>query len=134
MKTILATILFALVSVSSVVAQKIEPPKLTPTPLTDSQRSLIREGIALHDRGDYDGAIANYEEVLRETPENDFALYELALTCQAKKDSERVLNSRTKVRHTFRIISPDFTCLLETTLTSWANPKRRSKSTSVESR
>ena len=91
MKTILATILFALVSVSSVVAQKIEPPKLTPTPLTDSQRSLIREGIALHDRGDYDGAIAKYEEVLRETPENDFALYELALTYQAKKDYRKSL-------------------------------------------
>lgn len=88
-KSILATILF-LFSVSSVVAQ-IEPPKLTPTPLTDSQKRVIREGVVLHDRGDYDGAIAKYEEVLRENPENDLALYEMAYSYQMKKDYRKSL-------------------------------------------
>lgn len=42
-------------------AQKPGPPKLEPTPSTDSQKQLIREGVALHDKGDYDGAISRYE-------------------------------------------------------------------------
>ena len=91
-KTILATILLAFVSVSSAVAQKIDPPTLTPTPLTDSQRQLMKEGIALHDRGDYDGAIAKYEEVLRENPDNDSTLYELGLSYRMKKDYRKSLD------------------------------------------
>ena len=91
-KRILLPILLALVSFSSIVAQKIEPPKLTPTPATDSQRQVIREGVALHDRGDYDGAIAKYEQVLRESPDNDLALYEMAYSYQMKKDYRKSLD------------------------------------------
>ena len=91
-KTILATILLVFLSVSSVVAQKIDPPTLTPTPLTDSQKQLMKEGIALHDRGDYDGAIAKYEELLRENPENDTALYELGFSYRMKKEYRKSLD------------------------------------------
>lgn len=90
-KTILPAILLALLSFNQVVAQ-IDPPKLTATPATDSQKQLIKEGIGLHDRGDYDGAIAKYEEVLRESPNNDWALYELAYAYQMKKDYRKSLD------------------------------------------
>jgi hypothetical protein len=43
-------------------AQKLEPSRLEPTPSTESQKQLIKEGVALHDRGDYDGAISRYEQ------------------------------------------------------------------------
>lgn len=89
-KTLLPGILLVLLSFTSVVAQ-IEAPKLTPTRATDTQKHLIREGVALHDRGDYDGAIAKYEEVLRENPTNDLALYELAYAYQMKKDYQKSL-------------------------------------------
>lgn len=88
---ILLSILLALLSCSYVVAQQIEPPKLTPKPASDSQKRLIQEGVALHDRGDYDGAIAKYEEALRENPDNDLALYELAYSYQMKKDYRKSL-------------------------------------------
>lgn len=93
---ILPTILLALVFVAPVAAQKIDPPKLTPTPATDSQAALIREGVALHDRGDYDGAIAKYEQVLRENPANDLALYELSFTYEMKKDYRKSLETAYK--------------------------------------
>ena len=90
-KTTLLTLLLVLLSFTAVIAQQIEAPKLTPTPATDSQKRLINEGVALHDRGDYDGAIAKYEEVLRENPTNDLALYELAFSYQMKKDYKKSL-------------------------------------------
>jgi tetratricopeptide (TPR) repeat protein len=89
-KSILLTILLCLLSANA-VAQKIEPPKLTPTPLTDSQRTILREGTALHDRGDYEGAIAKYEQVLKENPNNDTVLYELSFSYQMKKDYRKSL-------------------------------------------
>jgi Tfp pilus assembly protein PilF len=70
----------------SVAAQKLEPPKLQPTPTTEKQQQIIREGEALHDNGDYDGAIARYQEVLKENPNNVEALYETAFSYYKKKD------------------------------------------------
>lgn len=91
-KRILPTILLALLCFTPVVAQKIGPPKLTPIAATESQAVLIKEGVALHDRGDYDGAIAKYEQVLRENPANDWALYELAFAYEMKKDHRKSLD------------------------------------------
>jgi len=67
-------------------AQKLEPPKLEPTPSTDSQKQLINEGISLHDAGDYAGAISRYEQVLNENPNNIEALYEMSYSYYVAKD------------------------------------------------
>lgn len=91
MKTILFTILLALFASIPVAAQQIDEPKLTPSPATEMQKMLIREGVALHDRGDYDGARAKYEQVLRENPNNVLALYELAFSYNMKKDFRKSL-------------------------------------------
>lgn len=72
--------------------QKLKPPKLVPTPSTESQEQLIREGIELHDKGDYDGAINRYEEVLRESPSNVQALYEMSFSYYAKKDYQKSID------------------------------------------
>ncbi|HEU4509202.1 MAG TPA: tetratricopeptide repeat protein, partial [Pyrinomonadaceae bacterium] len=95
-RRILPTILLALLFVTPVVAQKIDPPKLTPTPDTESQIALIKEGVVLHDRGDYDGAIAKYEQVLRENPASVLALYELAFAYEMKKDYRKALETASK--------------------------------------
>ncbi|HEX8491849.1 MAG TPA: tetratricopeptide repeat protein [Pyrinomonadaceae bacterium] len=76
---------------ASVSAQKIEPPKLTPVPSTEQQDKLIKEGIALHDQRDYDGAIKKYEEVLKENPHNVSALYEMAYSYTMKRDHRKSL-------------------------------------------
>jgi tetratricopeptide (TPR) repeat protein len=92
-KTIAPAIVLVLLCIGSAVAQDLKEPKLTPAPSTESQRRLINEGIALHDRGDYNGAIAKYEEVLKESPDNDWALYELAYSYQLKKDYRKSLEA-----------------------------------------
>jgi tetratricopeptide (TPR) repeat protein len=47
---------------------------------------LVREGVALHDKGDYDGAIAKYRDALKLEPGNVHAKYELVLSLYTKKD------------------------------------------------
>lgn len=61
-------------------AQKIAKPTLTPKPSTDSQRLLINEGVKLHDSKKYSEAVAKYEQVLAENPDNTVAIYELAMS------------------------------------------------------
>ena len=77
----------------SVAAQKIEAPKLDPIPATPEQQQLIREGVALHDRGDYDGAISRYQAVIKENPGNVGALYEISFSYFQKKDFQKSLES-----------------------------------------
>lgn len=95
MKTLTAvtlTLLFALCSAAAAPAQqKLPEPKLTPTPSTDKQTSLIREGVSLHDGGNFDGAVRKYEEVLAENPSNTLALYEMSYAFAAKKDFKKSL-------------------------------------------
>ncbi|MEP6705995.1 MAG: tetratricopeptide repeat protein [Pyrinomonadaceae bacterium] len=82
----------ALLTVAS-AAQKPGPPKLEPAIASDSHKQLIREGIALHDEGDYDDAISRYEAVLRESPNNVQALYEMSFSYFAKKDFQKSIEA-----------------------------------------
>ncbi len=90
-KRLTPVILLVLLCVSFATAQDLKPPALTPVPGTESQIRLINEGLALHDGGDFDGAIAKYEEVLKENPDNDWALYEMGYSYQMKKDYRKSL-------------------------------------------
>jgi tetratricopeptide (TPR) repeat protein len=76
---------------TTAVAQQIDSPKQTPGPVTEKEKLLIKEGVALHDRGDYDGAIAKYEEVLKDNPNNVLALYEQSYSYSMKKDYRKSL-------------------------------------------
>ena len=89
-KPILPLLLLALCCAHA-AARQLPEPKLTPAPTTDAQTSAIREGVALHDRGDFDGAIRKYEAVLAENPSNVTALYEMSYAYSAKKDYKKAL-------------------------------------------
>ena len=92
MKKQIAVLIVALVLLAKVSwAQKLEAPKLEPTPSTESQQQLIKEGVALHDQGGYDGAISRYEQVLRENPSNVEALYEMSFSYYLKQDCQKAL-------------------------------------------
>lgn len=87
MKTkIYQIILICIAFCLSISAQKIAKPTLTPTEATPAQKQMIQEGISLHDQKQYDQAISRYEQVLKENPTNDLALYEMAFSYYNKKD------------------------------------------------
>lgn len=54
--------------------------------LEKEQVATIRRGQALHDSGDYDGALKLYAEVLRDKPSSANALFESAHTCESMGD------------------------------------------------
>lgn len=87
-----ALVLFA----PTAAARQLDPPKLTPVATIEPHRRLIREGVALHDRGDFDGAIRKYEEVLSENPHDVAALYELSFALFRKQDYRRCLEVATR--------------------------------------
>ena len=92
-KKLICPLLLLFTFVTLAAAEDLKPPKLTPTPSTEKQTALIKEGIALHDRGDYDGAIEKYQEVLKENPDNVLALYEMGYSLSMKKDYKKSLEA-----------------------------------------
>lgn len=86
MKKILLFALVMLAFCSSLTAQKLQKPTLTPKEPTPAQEKLIKQGIELHDAKNYDEAIALYKKVLDENPDCVFAMYEMALSYYYKKD------------------------------------------------
>jgi Tfp pilus assembly protein PilF len=56
---------------------------------TPAQEATINTGIELHDKGQYDEAIAKYQEVLKENADNVTAIYEMAYSYMEKKDYDR---------------------------------------------
>ncbi|HEV7743537.1 MAG TPA: tetratricopeptide repeat protein [Pyrinomonadaceae bacterium] len=73
-----------------------DPPNLNPTPSTGQQGLMIEEGIAQHDRGNYDAAIKLYEAVLAKNPNNVEALYELSSSLSQKNDFHSSLETAYK--------------------------------------
>jgi lipopolysaccharide biosynthesis regulator YciM len=80
----------------SAFAQEVVPPKLEPVESTEKHRQLIREGVALHDKGDYAGAIEKYQQVLSENPHDVGAMYELSFAYFAKGDFKQSVEIATK--------------------------------------
>ncbi len=54
----------------------------------DSLKALLLEGVTLHDKGDYDGAIKIYDEVIAKDPQRLLAWYEKSLTLLVAKRFE----------------------------------------------
>jgi Tfp pilus assembly protein PilF len=81
-----ALLVFAIALSSVYTLGQVDTPKFDPAPSTEKQAALIKEGIALHDQGNYDAAIARYEEVLKENPNNIEAIYEMSFSYAMKKD------------------------------------------------
>jgi TolA-binding protein len=89
-RTLIAIIL--LLTSVGLAGQEIKPPNLTPAPQTDKHRDLLRDAVRLHDKGNYDGAIAGYLEILKENPDDISALYELGFSYFAKREYQKSLD------------------------------------------
>lgn len=62
-----------------------------------SSEKLIRQGVALHDKGRYKEAITRYEEALKVNPTSMSAIYEMSLSYLQLKDNEKAIKYSTKV-------------------------------------
>jgi tetratricopeptide (TPR) repeat protein len=71
-------------------------PSRVATASTPADTATIEAGIKLHDQGKFDEAIAKYEEVLKLSPANMTALYELAFSFAANKEYEKSLAAATR--------------------------------------
>ncbi len=89
-------------------AGSFKKPTRIPAETTPEQKAVIREGIALHDQGDYDGAIKKYESVLSSNPDNISALYEVSYSYFAKKDYRKALELSEKGTDYVSNVLPQF--------------------------
>jgi tetratricopeptide (TPR) repeat protein len=58
---------------------------------SDKIEELTKEGITLHDKGDYQGAIDKYQKVLRYDPTSDLMNYEIAFSYAQSKNYVKAL-------------------------------------------
>jgi len=61
-----------------------------------SPDALYQRALALHDSGDYSGAIAIYKELLKTAPENETVRYELTYSTLAKGDTTETIRLATE--------------------------------------
>ena len=92
-KYLLASVLF--LSPLPALAQGVAPTRVA-TETTPEQEAIIRAGIDLHDKGQFDQAIAKYQEVLGKSPSNVTALFEMAYSYLSKKDFDKSLETARK--------------------------------------
>lgn len=85
-----AAFLFLLAGASSTSA-KLPKPVRKPVPATEDQRTLLKEGMEFHDRGQYIKAIERYRKVLDENQWEVVALHEMAYSYFMAKDYETSL-------------------------------------------
>jgi len=98
MSSRLLLVLSVVVLLPSVVfaGEKLPKPTRQPAAPTANQKALLAQGVVLHDAGKFDGAIDKYEEVLKLSPANMTALYELAYSFAANKELEKSLAAATR--------------------------------------
>ena len=68
----------------------------------DSLNNLLLEAVALHDKGDYDGALRLYDQVIAKDPERLLAWYEKSLTLLVSKQYEACIDLCKEVLKKFR--------------------------------
>jgi tetratricopeptide (TPR) repeat protein len=92
-RRLLMALVIGLLFGSSVFSQTIPPPKLDPTPTSDRHKAILSEAVALHNHRQFDAAIAKYQQVLQENPNDVTALYELGYSYFEKGDYMKSLRT-----------------------------------------
>lgn len=116
--------LAALLAPDVVHAQPYPAPTRTPAPSTASQDLALGAGITLHDQGKYDEAIARYQDVLQQNPDNVTALFELAFSYTAKKEYQKSLETAGKGTEYRSDLLPMFYDVMGATLDAMGDPQR----------
>lgn len=97
MRYLSTILLFLLLLPLSIYAQPQQQP---------SSERLIRQGVALHDKGQYNEALALYREALKLNPNSMSAVYEISLSYLELKDYDNA------IKYSNRVIASSFQPLL----------------------
>ena len=90
MKRIVVAVLLLAVALGCVKnAPETVPSGMSP----EEAKTIVRQGVALHDQGKYDEAIQIFQDLLKRDPGNEMAVYEMAYSYWAKGDREKALES-----------------------------------------
>src|SRR5512144_2629494 len=96
MRTPKAWLLTAVLLLASVPVLAQSAPTRLPAKTTPEQEEVIRAGVELHDKGEYDAAMAKYREVLEKSPTDVTAMFEMAYSYLAKRDFEKAFETAKK--------------------------------------
>ena len=116
---LVALLLCAAVRVFAQGAPSREPSKTTP-----EQEAIIRAGVELHDKGEYDAAIAKYQQVLAQSPSDVTALFETAFSYLSKRDFDKSFETAKKGAEFKSDLLPMFYDLMASSLDSKGQPQQ----------
>lgn len=108
-------------------AQEIKAPTLTQAPTLDKHSDVLREAVALHDRGQYDEAISKYQQILKENPDDVQVMYELGFSYFAKRDYQKSLEVANKGAQYNSNLLPGFYTLIGNDLDHLGQAEKASK-------
>jgi tetratricopeptide (TPR) repeat protein len=111
----------ALVGLPAIAHGQAAPTRV-PAVTTPEQESVLRAGIELHDKGQYDQAIAKYREVLAGSPTNVTAMFEMAYSYLAKRDYDNGYETARKGAEFTSDLLPLFYDLMASSLDSRGKP------------
>jgi tetratricopeptide (TPR) repeat protein len=124
-KVLVLSFTAAFLSIAAVArAQQIAAPTRIPSSSTAAQDAAVAAGIDLHDQGKYDQAIARYQDVLKQNPDNMTALFELAFSQAAKKEYRASLETAAKGAQYKSDLLPMFYDVMASTLDMMGEPQR----------
>lgn len=90
MRCSVALLLFLLaLGLGSCAAPLVPVVHRVPSMPTEERMSALRQGMVLYEKGNYDGALAIYNVLLEQDPDDVSALYELGSTCIAQGKLEQ---------------------------------------------
>ena len=83
MRFVTSVLLTVALVFTAAAASAQRAPSRVPATTTPEHEAIVRAGIELHDKGQFDAAIAKYQEVLAKSPTDVTAMFELAFSYMA---------------------------------------------------
>lgn len=121
-RSVLAALSACLLVPALAIAQSA--PTKTPSETTPEAETAIRAGVDLHDKGQYDEAIAKYQQVLAKTPGDINALFELAYSYLSKREFDTAFDTAKKGSEYKSELLPMFYDLMASSLDSKGQPQQ----------
>jgi Tfp pilus assembly protein PilF len=123
MRRILLCLVLTGATLAPSVAHAQGQPTRVPAESTAEQEAVLRAGVELHDKGQYDEAIAKYQTVLGSSPTNVSALFELSFSYLAQREYDKSFETAQKGAEFKSELLPMFYDMMASSLDSNGKPQ-----------